>query len=149
MSKEDGLPQIDNRPEPPEMNPPYEWSWDELENHMRIFDAVEVNYWDGKKRKMFGAGDSGTSVLRVTNVTPQKTADGKVILHISTDSQWFTKERVQLMADSTLEKLLADERLKALEEAKATIDGLNLKDPYGRQAWYAIDKLIPESMILS
>ena len=36
-------------------------------------------------------------------------------------------------------------REAALRDAKDAVYALDLKDPYGRQAWYAIDKLIPHT----
>ncbi len=95
--------------------PPYEWSWEELEKHLEIFDRIEVTYFDGGEHKPF-SGDSGVAVLRVTDVSPVKTADNKVNLHIGTDSQWFTKERMRIMPDSYIEKLIKEAGLATEEE---------------------------------
>jgi hypothetical protein len=97
---------------------PYEWSWEELEKHLEIFDRVEVNYFDGGEHRPF-SGDSGISVLRVTDISPTKTADKKVVLHIATDSQWFTSERMRIMPDSYIEGIIKDLKLDADIEDRA------------------------------
>lgn len=103
--------------------PPYKWSWEELEKHLAIFDRIEVTYFDGGEHVMF-SGDSGVSVLRITDVSPVKSADDQVILHISTDSQWFSKERMRILPDSyikeTIEKvgLSADDEERVLKALK-------------------------------
>ena len=84
---------------------PYDWSWEELEEHLSIFDHVEVNFFDGGKHKPFG-GDSGVSVLRVTDISPMKRADGKLILHVSTDSNWFGEGRHRIFSDEYIEKTI-------------------------------------------
>jgi hypothetical protein len=86
---------------------PINWTWEELENQLAVFNHVEVNHYDGGEHKPF-SGDSGVSVLRVTDVSPQKRADGKVLLHISTDSNFFGKGRHRIMSDEYIERIIED-----------------------------------------
>lgn len=86
---------------------PFTWSWDELENHLEIFDHVEVNFSDGGEHIPF-SGDSGVTVLRVRDVTPQKQAGGKTLLHIGTDSNWFGKGRHRVLSDVYIEHIIEE-----------------------------------------
>lgn len=86
---------------------PYEWSWEDLEALVAVFDRVEVNFFDGGEHKPF-SGDSGVSVLRVRSVEPTKTHDKKVYLHVSTDANWFAKGRNRILSDDYIEKLVRD-----------------------------------------
>lgn len=67
---------------------PYDMDWSELQRHIDIFDRIEVNYWDGDPRALQIEG-GGVQVLRVTDISPTKTADKRVILHIMTEPFFF------------------------------------------------------------
>lgn len=108
--------------------PAINWTWEELENHLEIFDIFDVSFFDGGEHVPFG-GDSGVSVLRVTDVSPQKNANDKVILHISTDNNWFGKGRWQILSDKTIQKKI-DEALKSNKNLRPS-DRKALKKAFG------------------
>ncbi len=85
----------------------YDWSWEELENHISIFDHFDVTFSDGIPHPMF-SGDSGVTVLRVTDVSPMKQVGDKIYLHISTDANFFGAGRHRVMSDEYITKLIED-----------------------------------------
>lgn len=86
--------------------PAINWTWEELDDHLSIFDHVDVGYDTGKQRNPHNIESGGVNVLRVIDVSPQKNVKGEVILHIGTDSQWFKREQVQLLPDSHIRNIL-------------------------------------------
>ena len=78
--------------------------FEELQKHIDVFDRVEVNYWDGDPRRLEIEG-GGVAVLRVTHISPTHTADGKNVLCIGTDNQWFSKGITRMISQDELNKL--------------------------------------------
>ncbi len=86
---------------------PYNWSWEDLEDVLSVFDHVDVTFTDGAVHPMFG-GSSGVTVLRVTDVGPVKQAGGKVLLHVSTDTNWFGPGVNRIFSDDYITKIIDD-----------------------------------------
>ncbi len=62
---------------------------------------------------------------------------------ITSDAFYKARQSLLALMERRSREAATEARTQALKDAKDAIDKEGVPDPYGRQCWYAVDKLIP------